>query len=282
MNYWVVVVARNGEQTIKQTLNSLMSQTLPPLRIIVVDDGSTDATPAILREYGQLNHELVRTIKLPNCGYDIRRVPANINLASRSASENGLDTDFFMISGDDCSYPASYAQSLTTRMSESRGLVVTSGRPSSGGVTNQEHTPSGSGRMIDSSYWHQVGARYPVKAGWETWLLYEARERGFRVKLFDDLIFDHARPRGSKHQFVYWGAAMLTLGYHPLYAIGRIAKNAIAGTISIRGSMNLLRGYVQTALGSEDPFMAPFEPSLRHFVRTSQIQRIANLLARLE
>lgn len=278
----MVVVARNAEQTIKQTLNSIMHQTLPALRIIVVDDGSTDATAEILGEYVHLSHGLVRTIKLPNKGYDIRRVPANINLSSKSASKSGLQTDFFMISGDDCSYPRNYTQSLITRMSKSPRLVVASGRPASGGVTNQEHTPSGSGRMIKGSYWSEVGARYPLKAGWETWLLYEAQARGFKVKLFDDLVFDHARPRGAKHQFVYWGAAMQTLGYHPLYAMGRIAKNAMVGSIALRGSLNFFRGYVQAGLGSEDFFMAPFEPSLRHFVRSSQGRQIANVIGGLQ
>src|SRR2546423_1499605 len=40
----VVVPAYNAELYIAQTLEGILSQTLPPDEVIVVDDGSTDAT----------------------------------------------------------------------------------------------------------------------------------------------------------------------------------------------------------------------------------------------
>lgn len=280
MSYWVAVVARNAAGTLKTTLDSILNQTLRPEQVIVVDDGSTDETSVLLSDYAHSDRGHVKVLTLLDKGYDIRRVPANINLASKFA-ETRLATDFFMISGDDCSYPNNYAECLIRRMLNERQIVIASGRPSSGAITSQEHTPSGSGRMIESGFWHEVGGNYPIRAGWETWLLYKAEEKDFRMKLFDDLVFFHARPRGAKHQFVYWGAAMQTLGYHPLYAIGRIAKNATARSIGIKGSVNLLRGYLQARMGSADAFIAPFEPSLRKFVRAAQATRIARIVSGL-
>lgn len=278
MSYWVAVVARNAAATITQTLNSILNQTLPAEQIVVIDDGSRDATAETLSEYEHSKRGLVRVITLPDRGYDIRRVPANINSASKFALESDLKTDFLMISGDDCTYPRNYADSLIRRMDERPDIVVASGRPSSGGVTHEEHTPSGSGRMIKYSYWNEIGKGYPIRAGWETWLLYKAQEKGLKVKLYDDLIFQHERPRGAKHQFVYWGAAMGTLGYHPFYAIGRIVKNLIAKSITTKGALNLFRGYFQAILGSADLFLTPFDPSLRKFVRTSQIRRMQGII----
>jgi hypothetical protein len=131
--------------------------------------------------------------------------------------------------------------------------------------------------MIRSSFWKEVGSSYPVQAGWETWLLCKAQEKGLEATLYNDLIYEHARPRGSKHQFAYWGAAMYTLGYDPFYALGRIAKNLVEGRVSAEGCMNLLRGYVKGLIGSSDPFISPFEASLRRFVRAQQRRRIANI-----
>jgi hypothetical protein len=91
-------------------------------------------------------------------------------------------------------------------------------------------------------------------------------------------VFEHFRPRGAKHQFIYWGAAMQTLGYHPLYAIGRIAKNALTTTVGLKGSINMLRGYLQALLGSDDPFVSPFESELRQFVCREQAQSIARVV----
>ena len=186
MSYWVAVVARNAAGTLRTTLDSILNQTIPPKRVVVVDDGSTDETGRILSACERTNSGLVEVLTQPDRGYDIRRVPANINLASRTA-EAELSTDFFMISGDDCTYPKKYTETLIRRMNTEPEVVVTSGRPSSGGVTSQEHVPSGSGRMVDCGYWREVGGCYPVRAGWETWLLYKALEKGFTVKLFRDL-----------------------------------------------------------------------------------------------
>lgn len=48
----VVVPARNASETLGSTLDSLLTQTLQPAEIIVVDDGSTDDTSTIAERFG--------------------------------------------------------------------------------------------------------------------------------------------------------------------------------------------------------------------------------------
>ena len=48
----VVVPVRNGEAHLRESLDSILEQTYPRLEVIVVDDASTDTTPAILASYG--------------------------------------------------------------------------------------------------------------------------------------------------------------------------------------------------------------------------------------
>lgn len=50
--YSVVIPAWNAEDTIAEALASVWTQTRPPARVIVVDDGSTDATVAAVRASG--------------------------------------------------------------------------------------------------------------------------------------------------------------------------------------------------------------------------------------
>jgi hypothetical protein len=276
LSYRVAVVTRNGATHLTQTLDSLLNQREAPERITIIDDGSTDDTPSILREYARLNNN-VNVLTKPDRGYDIRRVPANINQAW--AKNTDLTTDYFMISGDDCTYPITYVTSLLAKMQADPSLVVASGRPTSGGGQSFEHSPSGSGRIVRSSFWRMVGGAYPSTAGWETWLLYKAKERGLRVQLFSDLSYEHVRPRGVSHQFIYWGAAMGTLGYHPLYAIGRIAKNVLASSVGVRGAVNMMRGFLQSRLGSDDPFIRPFDKRLRDLVKNEQELRIQETVA---
>jgi len=48
----VIVTVYNGERYIGESLTAILSQTSPPLEVIVVDDGSTDETPSELRRFG--------------------------------------------------------------------------------------------------------------------------------------------------------------------------------------------------------------------------------------
>jgi glycosyltransferase involved in cell wall biosynthesis len=47
----VIIGVFNGERLIREALQSLLHQTRQPLEIIVVDDGSTDHTEDIIRNY---------------------------------------------------------------------------------------------------------------------------------------------------------------------------------------------------------------------------------------
>lgn len=49
MNYDVVIPAYNAAKTIKETLSSVLEQSVQPANIIVVDDGSTDSTTDLIR-----------------------------------------------------------------------------------------------------------------------------------------------------------------------------------------------------------------------------------------
>lgn len=59
----VVIPVFNGEAHLREALASVLEQSYQPIEVIAVDDGSTDASPAILAA-----HDLVRTIRMPNGG----------------------------------------------------------------------------------------------------------------------------------------------------------------------------------------------------------------------
>lgn len=50
MNISVVIPTHNRRELLRRALFSVVSQTLPPAEIIVIDDGSTDGTNAMMRE----------------------------------------------------------------------------------------------------------------------------------------------------------------------------------------------------------------------------------------
>jgi len=61
MEYYIVIPAYNEASFIAQTLQSLASQTILPKKVVVVNDGSTDKTAAIVTSFAQ-NHSWLTLI----------------------------------------------------------------------------------------------------------------------------------------------------------------------------------------------------------------------------
>ena len=59
-----IVPVFNGERFLGEALDSVLAQTYRPVEVIVVDDGSTDGTPAVAARYGRQ----VTYLRQPNCG----------------------------------------------------------------------------------------------------------------------------------------------------------------------------------------------------------------------
>lgn len=65
----VIIPAFNAAATLARAIESVRTQTWPAHEIIVIDDGSTDATAAIARQFG----DAVRLIQQPNSGVSMAR-----------------------------------------------------------------------------------------------------------------------------------------------------------------------------------------------------------------
>lgn len=63
----VVIPVYNGEVFVEHTVRSALAQTYPNLEVLIVDDGSSDATPAIL-DHLKTNMERLRVVSIPNGG----------------------------------------------------------------------------------------------------------------------------------------------------------------------------------------------------------------------
>ncbi|MEP7381182.1 MAG: glycosyltransferase family A protein, partial [Gemmatimonadota bacterium] len=89
----VIVPAWNAAGTLRVALNSLQAQTMPDWEAIVIDDGSTDATAAIVAEYTARDHRF-RLVQQSNGGLSAAR-----NAGIRAASSpwlHFLDADDWM------------------------------------------------------------------------------------------------------------------------------------------------------------------------------------------
>ncbi|WP_323753765.1 glycosyltransferase family 2 protein [Marinobacter sp.] len=127
----VVIPAYNAEQYIEETLRSVLSQSYQNLEIIVVDDGSTDSTAAIVKSFGQQ----VRYLYQRNSGSCA--APRNHGLKKA----NGEFITFF--DADDIMLPekiASQVQILTT--TPEAEACITNYRNFGGSKTWKDHFSS--------------------------------------------------------------------------------------------------------------------------------------------
>ena len=113
----VIVTVYNVEKYIGQCLDSIIGQTYRDLEIILVDDGSTDRSPAICDRYADKDKR-IRVIHKENEGL-VRARKTGIMAAS------GVYVGY--VDADDWIEPAMYER-LLQRMEENRGDLVVSGR----------------------------------------------------------------------------------------------------------------------------------------------------------
>jgi len=77
----VVMGTYNGASEVERSVRSLLAQTLTPKEIVVVDDGSTDDTPAVLRRLA-LDEPTVTVVSMPKNRGNIAALNLGISVAT--------------------------------------------------------------------------------------------------------------------------------------------------------------------------------------------------------
>jgi hypothetical protein len=131
----VLMPVRNGASFVRAALDSVLGQTLADLEVIIVDDGSTDTTPQILREYGDQDPR-IRIVKRGGPG-----LPAALNRALTEARGEYVAR----MDADDISVPQRLERQLAYLEAEREFAVVGSALAiigEAGAPINFVHRPS--------------------------------------------------------------------------------------------------------------------------------------------
>lgn len=107
----VVIPVYNGERFLRESLESVFAQTFQDYEIVCVDDGSTDASYALLQQY----RGRVRLIQQPNAGQSAAR-----NAGVREAT----GTFMAFLDQDDRWYPSKLAQQVAVLSAEPDVVLV--------------------------------------------------------------------------------------------------------------------------------------------------------------
>jgi glycosyltransferase involved in cell wall biosynthesis len=263
-SYVVLIPCKDGQETIEKTLQSILSQTIAPKSIIVVDDASTDNTPRILEKYPQ-----ILTIRLDhNLPRDFARVPKLVNLMLNRMPKTYA---YVMISGDDSVYPTEYIELILREFERDAKLLVCSGTHIEQKIFEQS-SPHGSGRIIKYSFLKKV-IPFPESIGWESWVLFKALQYGGKVKRVAEVRFEHLKPYSSYSVWTF-GQSMYELGYPFWFVLGRFAKNSIFESNKMQ-QLSMIGGFVEYRLERKPRL------DVADFVTKYQKQRIQSLVRRL-
>jgi glycosyltransferase involved in cell wall biosynthesis len=265
-SYYAIVTCRNSENEIENAITSLLKQTTKPKYVIVVNDGSTDGTANILEGLKSKNEGLY-VITNPDLGYDIGRVVKNWNSAINLARKLNLEkTDYHMISTDDTNYEEPYAEKIMNKMDADNNIAISSGNYDS----NSYATPHGAGRFVRNSFFEEFLGLYPEKMGYESVILQMSLYHGFKNLVNNDARFSHTRQLGANHHFYEFGASMRTLGYHPLFVLGRFAQCFLTGQpIGRMGAVHMLYYYLSYK-PKQDGYDSMYGSEIRKAIRMRQ------------
>lgn len=273
----------------RQTLDSVAAQSVPPALWVVVDDGSTDGTAAILSEYAE---------KLPYL-----RVVTRSNRGQRAVGPGvieafyaGLDAvdleavDYVCKLDLDLVLPPRYFEGLMDRMQANPRLGTTSGKPyfvhaASGSLVPEvcgDEMSVGATKFYRVPCFREIGG-FVREVMWDGIDCHRCRMLGWIAESVDDasLRFVHLRPMGSSQQGIWTGRVRSGYGQYfmgtaPVYllasAVYRLPKHP-----AIVGSLAMLWGYFSSWLRGLPRYD---HPGFRRFLR--RYQRACLLLGKRE
>lgn len=284
--YALITPAWNEEAHLEALISSVTSQTVLPVRWVIVSDGSTDRTDEIVRASSRRFPwiALLRLERSPDRHFAGKALAVNAGYASLK----GVVCDLVGNLDADITLPADYYEFLLQRFDEMPTLgvagtpfVENTGDPGSHSHTfaNLDHV-SGACQLFRRHCFEQVGGYTPIKGGGIDWVaVTTARMLGWKTRTFLERTCTHHRTMGTadrnpvKARFRH-GQEDYYVGNHPLWQVVRSVFQ-MKNRPMIVGGFSLLLGYIHAWLSGKPN---PIPPELRTFHRREQMERICRML----
>ncbi len=274
--YVLISPCRNEADYMRQTLDSVVAQSLRPALWVIVDDGSTDATPRILDEYCR-RHDWIRVVTRADRGH--RAVGPGVIDAFYAGYET-IDPDAYdyLCKLDlDLRLPPRYFEGLIERMEADPTIATCSGKAyieKEGGLVTERHgdeTSIGASKFYRMSCFRKIGG-FVREVMWDGIDCHRCRMKGWKALSWDapELRFVHLRPMGSSQAGIYTGR--MRHGYGQYFmgtglawmlatAVYRIPEKPY-----VLGGMAILWGWLKSALQGRPRYADPeFRAFLRHY-----------------
>jgi len=279
--YVIITPARDEEEHVQATIESVSSQTVRPEEWVIVDDGSTDRTGAIIDRYAAQFH-WIRVIHRPNRGF---RKPGGGVVDAFNEGYCSLrcnDWDFIVKLDGDLTFSSDYFQRCFEHFRKQPELGIGGGEiyHDVGRKLKLEVNPRfhvrGATKIYRRACWHAIGGLW-VGPGWDTIDEVKANMLGWKTRSFEELPLVHLRPTGAAdghlHDCVKHGLVCYTCGYHPLFLLASclyrvVRKPYLLGSVAI--AWGFLKAHFSHTLRVDDK-------QLTSYLRLQQLRRLCGL-----
>lgn len=282
MSYVLVTPVRDEEATIGRTIASVVAQTVRPREWVIVSDGSTDRTDEIIRT-ASAEHPWIRLLPLtPRPGRSFAAVVLNTEMGIRHLDFK--DYHFLGLLDSDVEFHSDYFEEMIRRflaepaLGLAGGVVIDVGLPRDRFPRNRIDVP-GAVQFFRRECFEAIGGLVPVpEGGWDGLTCAMARMKGYRTRLFTDLVVDHLKPRNISQGGVVrrkWqmGVRDYVLGYHPLFELVKCVSRLRDRPVII-GALAWWVGYVSSALARRKRMIAP---EVVAHIRQEQMERVRSM-----
>jgi glycosyltransferase involved in cell wall biosynthesis len=283
VRYIIISPVRNEAEHLGQTIDSVLSQSVRPVRWIIVDDGSSDDTGRLIDE-AALRHDWIMALHRDDRG-------------RRRAGEGVMEafyTGFKVISREqwqylvkldgDVMFEPDYFERCFSRFAEeprlgiAGGLVckVVNGKRLEESKVDPAFHVRGPTKIYRRECWEAIDGLVSA-TGWDTVDEVKANMKGWSTRTLSDIEIVHNRPTGAAYgawpDSVKNGRANYVAGYHPLFMLLKCISRAFSEPYGIAAAglwVGFCSGYLRRAWRVDDP----------EFVRYFRQQQFRRLLGR--
>lgn len=283
VSYIIISPVRNEEKFLNRTIDSVARQTIRPARWIIVNDGSTDATPRIA-DAAAATHSWITVIHRKDRGF--RKSGAGVMDAFYDGfnSLGKQNWDYVIKLDGDLDFAGDTFEQIFTACEANPRLGIAGGdifhEANGETVIESRNDPAfhvrGATKFYRRACWDAMNGIPPV-TGWDTLDEVKANMLGWETRRVPEARFLHLRPTGAadggwKNAFKN-GRGSYIAGYHPLYMVSKCVKRLMSPPIVIQ-SLGLFTGFFTSYFSSVEQIK---DRQLIRYLRKQQVRRLFGL-----